>query len=263
MFTPNGQFTLQVLVDDLPLQEYPYQTERFIEGMIGRQFQLRIGKAQLSRRVVAVISVDGLSIMDGKPAKADGSGYIIEAGNESLDIPGWRLNDQEVAAFIFASLPEAYAAQMGKPANIGVIGAKFFYEQLPKQPQEPLSVSASFPAAPPPQGASGWGSPVPVPAQAPFAPGAAPGSRSRSPSTPAPSAPGVGTGFGNRLSHSVSIVPFERDQATAQTLVLRYDTAANLEARGIVLAGRKDRVLQADPFPGDSGCTPPPGWTGV
>jgi hypothetical protein len=130
VFTPNRQFRLQVLVDDLPLHEYPYQAEWFIEGMIGRNFRLRIGKTQRSRRVVTVMSVDGLSIMDGKPAKADRSGYILEAGDESLDIPGWRLNEKEVAAFVFSSMPEAYASQMGKPTNIGVIGATFFYEQV-------------------------------------------------------------------------------------------------------------------------------------
>src|SRR5690242_1413855 len=129
MFTDDRQFDLQVLVNGRPLQEYAYQGEWFVEGMIGRNFTLRLGKVQLYRRAVAVISVDGLSIMDGKPAKADGSGYIIESGDRYIEIPGWRLNDKEVAAFFFSSLPEAYASQMGKPTNIGVIGAKFFYEQ--------------------------------------------------------------------------------------------------------------------------------------
>jgi hypothetical protein len=75
------------------------------------------------------MSVDGLSIMDGKSAKANGRGYVLELGEQSFDIPGWRLNDEEVAAFVFAAVPDAYASQMGKPTNMGVIGATFFYER--------------------------------------------------------------------------------------------------------------------------------------
>jgi hypothetical protein len=242
MLTQNGQFDLQILVNDQPLQEYPYQGERFVAGIMGSNFKLRISKTQLYRRAVAVISVDGLSIMDGKPAKADGSGYIIESGAGSFDIPGWRLNEQEVAAFFFASLPETYASQMGKPTNIGVIGAKFFYENVPEQPEAPES----------------WGST----ALPPSAPGVAPAGTPLPPSRTR-SAPGVGTGFGSRQAHHIHTVQFERDYATMQTSVLRYDTAANLAARGIVLHEGRDHVMQADPFPGDAGCLPPPGWPGL
>lgn len=244
MLTENRQFGLQILVDGQPLQEYAYQGETFIEGMIGRNFTLRVSKTLLYRRALAVISVDGLSIMDGKPAKADGRGYIQDVGKEAIEIPGWRLNDKEVAAFFFSSLPEAYASQMGKPTNIGVIGVKFFYEKLPEQPITPLPPPAAPQMVPPP-----------VPMPSPYS--SIPMQRERVPLTP-----GVGTGFGNRQEHSVHTVSFERDLATVQTLVLRYDTAENLEARGIVLHGKGDRVLQADPFPGDTGCTPPPGWKG-
>jgi hypothetical protein len=73
----------------------------------------------------------------------------------------------------------------------------------------------------------------------------------------------VGTGFGKRKDHRVTTVSFERDQATHQVLALRYDTAENLRARGIVLLGDRDRVMKADPFPADGpGCTPPPDWRG-
>jgi hypothetical protein len=272
MYTPNGEFYLQILVNDRLLQEYPYQEETFIEGIIGRNFTLRLGKSQHYRRGLAVVSLDGLSIMDGKPAKSDGRGYIIENGENYIDIPGWRLNDRETAAFYFASLPEAYASQMGKPTNIGVIGAKFFYEKQPTTTYYPDTVISPYPPTPygtppPPPPASAPSAPLPaMPSQAPYAPGAVPiqSPASAPPPSPsqAPSAPGVGAGFGKRQAHSVHTVKFESDQATAQILMLRYDTAENLEARGIVLPGRGDRVMQADPFPGDSGCTPPQGWRG-
>jgi hypothetical protein len=244
MLTENRQFDLQVLVDGRPLEEYSYQGEIFIEGIIGSNFTLRIGKTLPYRRALAVISVDGLSIMDGKLAKADGGGYVIDSSKDHIEIPGWRLNDKEVASFFFSSLPEAYAAQMGKPTNIGVIGAKFFYEKLPEEYGARLP-----PPMLPPQPA--WEGAPRSPAAVPGAPPA---------QNRVPLAPGVGTGFGSRQTHNIQTVSFERDHTTMQTLVLRYDTAENLEARGIILHERGDRVMKADPFPGDSNCTPPPGW---
>lgn len=280
MFTQDGQISLQVLVNDLPLQEYPYQGERFIEGLIGRNFKLRIGKTQLDRRVEAVLSVDGLSIKTGELAKKSVRGYVLGSGEASMDIPGWRLSDEEVAAFIFASLPEAYASRMGKPANIGVIGATFFFELLPKQAAEPKqmlyeppasqgSSSPAFPAFSAPMVSSPAMIPPPSPPRRArgfslgrSAPAASPQETPKTGSSPSPAAPGVGTGFGSRQAYHVVTVQFERDLTTEQTLVLRYDTRANLEARGIRLGGEYDRVLKADPFPGDSGCTQPPGWSG-
>ncbi|MBO0780125.1 MAG: hypothetical protein J2P37_14975, partial [Ktedonobacteraceae bacterium] len=100
-----------------------------------------------------------------------------------------------------------------------------------------------------------------APYGAPPAPGSAP-----PPAAPSavPRSPGVGTGFGRRMDHRVTNVSFQRDESTRQLLVLRYDTAANLEARGItLLRTSEDRVMQANPFPGnDNGCPPPPGWSG-
>lgn len=270
MFTQDGQISLQVLVNDLPLQEYSYQGERFIEGLIGHNFKLRIAKTQLDRRVEAVLSVDGLSVKTGELAKKSVRGYVLGSGESSMDIPGWRLSDEEVAAFIFASLPEAYASRMGKPANIGVIGATFFFELLPKQAAEPKQIYSEPPA---PQESAmpafpAFSAPMvpPPPAAYRRSPGFSSGRSDRA--TPAQEAPstttrsGVGTGFGSRQAFRVVTVQFERDLTTEQTLVLRYDTRANLEARGIRLDEGYDRVLKADPFPGDSGCTPPPGWSG-
>ena len=38
-----------------------------------------------------------------------------------------RLSDSEVAAFVFASLPQSYAARTGRPGDVGVIGLAAWY----------------------------------------------------------------------------------------------------------------------------------------
>ncbi|MBO0792867.1 MAG: hypothetical protein J2P36_18235, partial [Ktedonobacteraceae bacterium] len=68
VFTSDGNFYLEVLVDDRSLFAYAHNGEWFIEGTIGRSFTLRVGKRDYGRRALAVISIDGLSIHDGKPA---------------------------------------------------------------------------------------------------------------------------------------------------------------------------------------------------
>lgn len=223
----NSSYELQVIVDGKPAKEYPHQGNVFIQGVKGTDYILRISNNS-GRKVLAILSVDGLSIMDGNPASRDGSGYVIRPYNH-VDIPGWRLNNNDVAKFIFSSLPEAYASLMNEPANIGVIGCVIYnekpqfrdvlrggpqtFESVPKSPQ---AMSASR---------------------------------------------GVGTGFGDKKEHKVTNVNFDRQGHPSAELILRYDDAEGLQARGITL--EQDRVTDANPFPGDTtGATPPPGWKG-
>lgn len=45
-------------------------------------------------------SVDGLSVMDGKPAGRKSGGYVV-GPHQTLDISGWRIDDNTVAEFGF------------------------------------------------------------------------------------------------------------------------------------------------------------------
>lgn len=257
MFTTDGEFHIDVLVDNTPLPLYPHRGEVFIEGVKGRSFTLRVGKKDYKRRALAIISIDGLSIHDGKPAHSKSRGYVLNKNTREFTIPGWRLNNDEVAAFYFAEQPRAYAAQIGKPENIGVIGVKFWYEEVLPYEYEYERYSSSPPLPP--------SSMPPILGGVPSAPapGALPPPQIGAPTSPTP---GLGTGFGKRMDHHVTNTEFTRDETTVQMLVLRYDTPENLEARGIILDSRRaqsDKLLQANPFPADdTGCTPPPGWDG-
>ena len=73
-------------------------------------------------RVEAVVSVDGLSVMNGKPCGHDDRGYVIEPWSRFV-VPGWRRTDTEVAHFSFGAREQSYSSQMGHGTkNLGVIG---------------------------------------------------------------------------------------------------------------------------------------------
>lgn len=223
-------FELQILVHGRQLNEYGHQSETFVEGRRESEYALRVFNHS-PRRVAAVLSVDGLSVMTGKLASSEDPAYIVGAYS-SVEIPGWRLNDKDVAHFIFSSLPKAYATQMGQPTNIGVIGANLFYEK-----QVLRSVFSMQSIA----------------------------SKGLCDESIFGATRGVGTGFGQKTEHQVQRVSFNREPIVCAQLVLRYDDEAGLRKRGIKLSAAHnvgDRVIEADPFPGDSGCKPPAGWRG-
>lgn len=74
-----------------------------------------------------VASVDGLDIIDGRPASFSKRGYIVDPFS-SVVIDGWRTSEQTVAAFRFSSIEDSYSERMGDGRNVGVIGAAFFRE---------------------------------------------------------------------------------------------------------------------------------------
>lgn len=222
-------YEIEVLVHGRPAREYPLNGDIWLEGRLGSEFTLRF-RNSTARRVEVVLSIDGLSVMNGQTASKDDRGYIV-GPYQTADIPGWRLNDREVAKFFFGKLDEAYASKMGKPQNIGVIGAAVFTERQ----SMPLS--------------------TPV-----FRGGATRGGGEMFSMT---TKGGVGTGFGDRAEHQVSRTTFVRaSQVPAAQFALRYETAEELTARGIVVGGPHDRVAQAQPFPADAGCQPPVDWRG-
>ena len=124
IITPNGEHTAR---------EYnsPHNRQTYVEGREGSNFILRLTNNTPSR-VLAVPSVDGLSVLDGKAAGKDSGGYIIE-GRQTLDIPGWKLDGDTAAQFFFAGKKngqdDSYAAQSAQDtANKGVIGLRVYSE---------------------------------------------------------------------------------------------------------------------------------------
>jgi len=79
-------------------------------------------------RLEAVLSVDGLDVLDGKSAAFGKRGYILDPRAE-LEIDGFRQSMDAVAAFRFGSVRGSYAGQKtGDTRNVGVIGVALFNE---------------------------------------------------------------------------------------------------------------------------------------
>lgn len=101
---------------------------RFAQGAHGGQYSIVI-KNRCKSRVQVVASVDGLDVLDGKPASVSRPGYVINPG-ETLEIKGFRTSYDAVSAFQFSSVSESYAnLRHGNTRNVGVVGIAVYTEK--------------------------------------------------------------------------------------------------------------------------------------
>jgi len=112
------------------LRQYTHEGQNFIEAPPEGDYQIRLTNNCGSRRL-AVISVDGINVVDGSNAAHDGPGYVLRAW-ETVTIKGWRRTDSEVASFRFNAVQGGgYAEQTGRGTkNTGVIGVAVFNEKV-------------------------------------------------------------------------------------------------------------------------------------
>lgn len=100
----------------------------YVTGEAGQRYTIVIDN-RTPGRIEAVVSVDGLDVVDGRSASYGKRGYLLEAHGH-LEIDGFRRSESEVAAFRFGSVANSYAGRKhGNTRNVGVIGLAFFHEQ--------------------------------------------------------------------------------------------------------------------------------------
>ena len=109
------------------LEQHRFRAQRYVAGEPGHEYSLRLRNCS-DRRVLAVVSVDGINAISGETAAPDQTGYVLDAG-ASLEVQGWRKDYQRTAAFYFTDVADAYAARTGRPDNVGVIGVAAFRER--------------------------------------------------------------------------------------------------------------------------------------
>lgn len=195
------------------LPSWQHGGRRYVAGEPGVRYLVRV-RNTTPRRLLAVVSVDGINVLSGETAAPDQRGYVLAPWSTS-QIDGWRKSLDEVAAFYFTELPDSYAARTHRPANVGVIGLAVFEAwEAPSAGVE--SEVARERAAPSPRMDA-----------AQDAPGAA--------RAEAPAAARIGTGHGERHASVVSTTEFRRASSIPAEIVdIEYDRHANLVARGIV-----------------------------
>ncbi|HET7503712.1 MAG TPA: hypothetical protein VFK02_21980 [Kofleriaceae bacterium] len=98
-----------------------------IMGEDGARYRIVVHNASPARFEI-VASVDGLDVIDGRPADPNRRGYIIDP-HGVLTIDGFRTSDDAVAAFRFGRVAESYAAQTSGDRNVGVVGVAIFAER--------------------------------------------------------------------------------------------------------------------------------------
>ena len=229
------------------LPMYRHHGRRYVAGRPGNEYAIRI-RNNTDRRVLAVVSVDGVNAVTGESASPDQSGYVLEPGGY-VNIQGWRKDLNRTAAFYFSDPSDSYAARTGRPMDLGVIGVALFRE---RDFERPAFLSRERRSA------------VPSP-QAPAEADAAGDSKARgeagSPEYAAAARlPSLGTGHGRGEYSPVEQVAFERASTRPDQLIaIRYERRETLIAMGVLPEPRpRPYHRQPDPFPGTLGFVPDP-----
>jgi hypothetical protein len=278
-----NQFDLSVLVHGKPIREYEGPDGRiFVEGREGSEFTLRL-RNFTPNRVLAVLTVDGLSVIDGKPGDYKESGGYVIAANSYVDIPGWRLDNNEVAKFIFDAIADSYSVEAGKgKKNVGVIGAAIFLEKQVQwhgtytYPWNNVTYTVTSDSGntwhssdtlygckgitPPDSNSCFCCSTMNVSGDVTLS------AHNAVMDKPAAAKPKdsqqIGTGFGKAASHRVVDVDFEKaSESPWSTISLYYDSYERLKSAGVIRQKHVEVCRTPSPFPkNDKGCRPPANW---
>lgn len=137
-----NNYSLEILVNSRPVKEYYHKEKVFIEARKDYEYTLKF-RNNNAKRVMAIFSVDGLEVLEGKEAAKAETGYIIEPFS-SLDIKGFRIDENSVAAFKFNHTELSYSNTQGYAVenpvtkqtdyikttkNNGTIGVRVFEEK--------------------------------------------------------------------------------------------------------------------------------------
>ena len=110
------------------LRAISHNSQTYLEAPPQGEYEIRLTNTSPKRRC-AVVSVDGINVVDGKDAGINGSGYVLSAW-ESLTIKGFLRSNSECARFTFTASDASYASQTGRGTkNTGIIGVAVFDEK--------------------------------------------------------------------------------------------------------------------------------------
>jgi hypothetical protein len=114
----NGRFLPGLIVGD----------RWFVVGEEGRRYSIAL-RNRSNWRLEAVLSVDGLDVMDGRKASLGKRGYIL-GPHAQVTVEGFRQSTDAVAAFRFGPVRESYANEKyHQTRDVGVIGVAIFNER--------------------------------------------------------------------------------------------------------------------------------------
>ena len=128
-------YDVQIIREDGDTEPtYAFKDRFYVQGNVGERYTIRVTNPT-PRRVEAVVSVDGLDVVDGEAGDLRKRGYIVPAYG-TVNIEGFRTSLDDVATFRFSSVDGSYAGQKGKARNVGVVAVAIFEETAPPPEQQ-------------------------------------------------------------------------------------------------------------------------------
>lgn len=296
MRNSTSEYGVEVLVRGSTVAtEVSHRGTTYIEGREGTDYTLRLTNNTWNR-VLMIPSVDGLCVLDGKPAGVGSPGYIVPPRSH-IDIPGWKVDSATAAKFVFAGrkpkrskgtrkYEPTYAEQIGADmSHLGLIGAMVFREKVVHHPVLLASAWHGSPRSVDPQRMTWNDKGTDASRRINLSASACASSNNYLQSSGfnlfeqqqtevAGSVPDqkseIGTGFGEATTFKTKVDTFVRANPSIPdvTFVLRYDTLEHLEQLGVPVDNfRRGRRHQTgpNPFPASphvtgSGCPVPRGW---
>lgn len=122
-----NRYTVRLLTNGHKMKEYRHEGRTYVEAKKNSEYSVEI-KNHSNKKVLAIVSVDGLDVIKGKPATNESAGYVINA-NDSIKIQGFRKDSDTVGSFKFTESENSYSADQGYSGNQGVISVRFFDEK--------------------------------------------------------------------------------------------------------------------------------------
>ncbi len=124
-------YSMEVLVDGVPLPEYAARGTTYVEAREGCEYSIRLSNRTAGRIAIA-LSVDGLNSIDAKTTAARDASKWILGPYETITLDGWQTSSSTARRFYFTTEQDSYGAWLGKTRNLGVISAAVFREKVRK-----------------------------------------------------------------------------------------------------------------------------------
>lgn len=247
-----GLISVSVVVGGVPQALYrDHDGQVWVVGRFGQSYGIKVSHLHAGR-VEVISSVDGRNTLKNERADLTEVTGLIFRGTYTFK--GFREDDQEVSAFVFCEPDRSAAAQAGDPGNIGVIGIAAYREKPAWTPMVHHHATDPYPE------------PWPAPHRHPRYKGLSMGGGRQSAGSSysstlhdssasveygppmAVASPGLGTGLGETISDPVGKTTFTRE-GEAESVTIRYDTEANLRARGILTQDHSPQAFPSNDEP--------------
>ncbi|MEO7097272.1 MAG: hypothetical protein ABI175_28685, partial [Polyangiales bacterium] len=136
-------YDVQVIRDNgETLPTFALKDRFYVQGNANERYIIRITNPT-PNRVEAVVSVDGLDVVDGESGDLRKRGYVVPPYGETR-IEGFRTSSADVATFRFSAVNDSYAGKKGKARNVGVIAVALFEEEAAQQIIVPEIVQPNY-----------------------------------------------------------------------------------------------------------------------